>query len=353
MQKFKPIFNKHVPVTEQRHLQYALDDVDGHTYLTECLVMLEDEYAAIHQEHLSSTYIGLKDSNAEILQEGLNDVRNSAVKFFKKMIGYLKTLTTKIFTYITAYIGNFDKFITKHRDAIDKAEPDFTLKGYNYTFRADVPNLSVIEKQVDKYSSETGRAEHFTKAEVLATREKYLSDTFFEKTRGEVMGARGQGIERKDYVEITRALYRGEEYSPQNIHVNQTYLRQLTSNYSTLKDMIKKAVSERDKTIVLLENIKTFFEKNPTAHYKDDEKVLYVHRIVVSDDGDNIRHHDHNDVPSTDDRVEVLNMFYNYKLRLFKELGFIVVTAISEKVNAIKESISFTEKVVRKSIFSS
>lgn len=326
-------------------------DFDISESMMEALMILEESYFEINRDHMYAAHVAYKDDNVEILTEGFKDFANSVVKFFANMIKKLREFTSRAFMYIRAYMGNFEKFINKYKDKLSKLNPDFKINGYQYTISPAVPNLAKIDDIVNHFNSDVAELDKLTKVQIVKDREEFNRESNISGMRAYVLGANAS-ISKTEFVETAHRSFRNNAKEPVEITVNKALLNTCVNQYADTKKSLREVSAQRDKTITLLESIKEFFNKGVSVHYKgDNTKVGYVHNIKINDDRSNIVHDGKTDVPNDTKRMDILNTFYNFKWTQSKEIGYICVTVLTEKVNAIKEQIKQSENIIRKSIF--
>lgn len=337
--------------TVPSRLKYETEDFDFSQTMLEHFIVMEDAFMSISKDHLMVTHLSMKEDSVEILQEGFKDFTHSAVEFFKKMIKKFKEFMDKVFMVIRGYIGNFDKFVDKYKDKLKEMNPDFKISGYEYTFNTAIPRTDKLENIINSYNSELSEIMKMKKEDLVKERETFTSTGELENIRGYVSGT-GRAIASEDYLAELKKSYRNGQESDDTIHVDKQYLAQTLDNYKDLKDTFKNCSRERDKIIRLIESMKDFFARSASVHHKGKEKVMYAHKLEINDDRNGVRRNDTVDIPHSGDRMDIVNIFYNFKWIQSKEIGSICVLAMTEKVNALKEAMKQHEKVIRKSLFS-
>lgn len=341
-----------IETNQALNVRYEVDDFDISGSVLEMMYIMDQAHFKISTEHMMVTHMSMKDENMEILEEGFKDFLKSAAQFFERIIKAFKDFMSKVFMYLQSYFGNFDKFMSKHKDKIMQANPDFDIKGYTYTFSDNVPNLSPIEDLITDYNAGLSGLNDRAREDVIKERDQYTNETYYSELRGKVLG-NNKKIYRDEYLKDVHAIYRnGATGEADTIHVDRAVLNDAASKYSTYKNMLKSCKRDRDKTIILLENLKAFFNKSVSNHFEDDKTVLYAHRVSVRKDGHSLELGQHDSVEHSNATVNLYNTYYNFRWRQSKELSFMCVQAITEKVNALKACVKQYETTIRKSIFS-
>lgn len=344
------IFNK-TPQVTSANVPYvaAASDIDETATLLETLVSVEEDFISIIESSNLATVIYSEDGDIEILQEGFKDMVTSAVEFFKKMINSLIEFVKRFFTWLSSYIGNFEKFVEKNKKRLTSLNPDFSFEGYVYTIKAGVPNLDRVSAIITDFNKDLSSLDKMSMEDLTIEREETTSTNVMNALRGSVLGA-SQPIESEDYLNEVKKSYRNDEDKPTSIKVNGQYLTGLVNTYSDLAKLKTEVSKERDKVNVLLSNMRSFFEKGPKTGFEGNEGFARGSNITIKNDGYSLSKSD--DVTVKGDSIQKMNFFYSTKFKQAKEIGAIVLTALNEKVSAIKENLKQNERVIRKAAFS-
>lgn len=344
------IFSKKVTTPVSTIRTESSYDFDATQSLLEMMMIFEEEAYQINEEHLQAMHIGLKDNNVEILTEGLGSAMLAIIKFFKNLIDKFSKFIKNVLMVIRAYIGDFDKFINNYKDELKKLDPDFTIQGFEYTFKENVPNLTRATAIISSFDSDLHDIKRKTKAEINEERQEFANHANLARIRAGIIGRSGEIAAEDFHTEIKKVFRDGQE-TEQEIKVDKAYLHKVIDEYSKIKQMLGKVSRERDNIISLLSSAKAFFEKGASIYYKDNTKMIKSYHISVNDKGDGIKHTDSYDQKYDAVMIEKLNVFYNFKYLEAKEVGTMCVSAMTEKVNAIKENLKLYRAIVRKSIF--
>jgi hypothetical protein len=328
------------------------EDFDLTQTMLENFIILEDAFFDITKEHMMATHLSLKEDSIEILQEGFKDFGHAAVEFFKNMIKKFKEFMSNVFMVIRSYFGNFETFIHKYEDKLKTLKPDFSIYGYTYSFTDSVPQLDKIHQLINSYNVEVEEVKKMKKEDLIKERDVYTSSDQMSEIRAYVLGSSSR-IDKEYFLETAKQTYRSGSDKEELIKIDNNALQHILDNYKELKTVFKRCASERDKTIMLIENLKDFFSKSASVHYKANNKVMYAHSIEVNSHNNGIQRTGTTEIPYDMGRLEVVNLFYNFKWMQSKELGSICVMAVTEKVNALKEAMKLSEKIIHKAMFNS
>ena len=314
----------------------------------ESMVDLNNQYYSIMKEHLQITYLGIKENNSEILEEGFSDFLKGVKDFFVNIIKHITEFFKKAYTYILAYIGDFEKFLQKNKDLITAAKPDFNIGGYEYTFDGNVPNTSRIETIISEFNSDVRELSSMKMADVTKLREKYNTEAV-EKIRAEVLGVTG-GISYSDFMEEVKKRFRNGESEEKDIHIDSSKLNHIVDNYPNMSKLLKETQKDRDKTLKILNDMKTFFERNASVRYEGNAKK--IHTSTISADNDTFKKVEGVSYKYSDDAIKIANNYFNFRFQQSKELSTILSNVFQEKVKALRECLTFYRQAVRSSIFS-
>lgn len=343
------IFGKTL-VNKPTQVRYEGGDINVSETVLEMLNGFDNMYFGITESFIIANHIGLKDSNMEILTEGFSDFIDNAIEFFKNLLEKFKKFISNIFMYISSFLRGFDKFLVEHKDKINAIDPDFSIYGFNYSFNSSTPNLDSIQSLVNSYNADVGDIHTKEKADILKEKNDNTSDAYFNKLRAQVLGESGE-IDFEDFQSECKQAYRSGTDTSEEIHVNKSYLSSIVNDYPKLKQVYKDCQREKDKTITLIESIKTFFSRQAHVHPRNGSKSIYINKIEVNNARNSITHGDKSEIQYSTQSMEKVNIFFSYKWEQSKEIGSIVITAMCEKVNALKEAMRQTESTVRKALF--
>ena len=344
----EPIFGRK-PVEVSR-ISYEDDDFNATSSMLEALIPLEESFMEITREQIEAMYYGIIDDNIEILEEGLGDTLVKAAGFFNNLVKKFVDLLKKIFMVIRAFIGNFENFIKKYNKKIEEANPDFTIKGYNYDFEASIPRTDRVSAIVQHFNNELSSIDKMSKEDIAKEREEFISDHTLNKIRGEVIGAGGP-VTKEDYVSELKKKYRSGTTDPIEIKVDKAYLNKVLNGYSDLKKVLNDTVKEQDRIVLLINSMKTFFERGVKYSRSGNLTTVQAHKIDFNESKSGVNKSETIAAEGTTENYEKLNVFYNFKFYQAKEIGSIVTIALVQKVDALKEALKQYEAVVRKAVF--
>lgn len=335
-----------------KQLTYEMTDFCFESAWLDISYVMEDVYFDINSDHLLAVHTGLKDSNVDILEEGFKDFVNGAVEFFKKLINKVKEFMQKVFMYLNAYIGDFDKFIKRHSKELSNKYPNFDITGHKFTIDNNVPDLTIIQGMIDSYNSEITGISEMTKSDIVKKRGEAMNPNNLNKIRAKVLSV-SSAITKEDYNGECKKKFRNGESDSVTIHVDHNELINIINGFETFKKSYNSAKKDRDKLISLLENIKSFFQKSASLQYNEGKQVIGTNNISVNGKGNAISKTGTNNVDYSTDKMILYNTYFNFKFAYSKEISAICVNAMNERVNALKEQLKQSKDIVRKSLSSS
>jgi hypothetical protein len=342
----KNIFNKTNKSFNKQSMMTYGDDYDVYQAGLECLLILEEQSFEINKRHMQATYLGIKEQSVEILTEGFGDFIQSVIKFFKNMIDKFVAFMKNVFAVISAYLGNFKKFVDTHKEELKNIDPDFKVQGFHYTFKDSIPNMGRIENIISDYNNELSQLKSRSKAEVVRDRLEYTSESFYNKIRAEVLGKNGEVLKDELHTEAKK-VFRNDSDTEEEIYVDSTYLKSIVDEYLQLSKILLDTLKEKERVVSIISSIKSFFEKSATVYYKDGAKYMSTTQMVKSEKGNSVVAGDKDETKYDGRRLDVTNVFFNYKYAQAKEIGNICINAMIEKVNALREATKFYGSTIR------
>jgi len=346
----KNIFNKNNSNNKSIKTLLTTDDIDFDTSQSclEYFILLEEDYFNINKEHLQSAHIANKDKNMEIIREGFNDFINSVISFFKNLLDKFKEFMKRIFMIIYAYLGDFEKFLDKYKEQLRGLDPKFNVKGFKYSFKSNIPNLDIINNIINSYNSELNDIDNMTKDKIIEQREKFMATANLNKIRANIISVSGE-VSSEDYLKDVKKIFRDGNEEKIDIEVNKSFLTTVIADYPFLKKNYSDAIKERDDIIAVIEKIKSFFEKNASVYYKGKDKTIGTKLLNRS--GNKIQTGDNVEKNYSESKINLINTFFSFKFAQSKEIGSMCTIACIEKVNALKECLSFYREIIKRCAF--
>lgn len=320
---------------------------NAYTDFLECMVSLEEEFFEINKDHYISMHHGIVSESSEIVMEGAKDMMHSAAEFFKKMIKKITTFFANAMRTINSYLGDFSKFIKKHGDSIKELEPDFDIYGYKFTID-NAPDLQPVQNIVDSYMRDLSGLEKKTKEDIEKERDNFSRDANIAELRGKVLRV-SNSINGDKYREEVRKHFRNDKDDTESLHIDKARLREAVDSYNDLNNQYKEASKMKNKTIVLLNNLKDFFEKGAQVNYSGNTKKIQTKEISIEDNKlktGNVGGNYKNDFATS----EIISKYFNMKYQEAKIISSIVSVVATEKVVALKDSLKQEREIVRGSM---
>ena len=336
---FKNIFS-----SNNQHNRPSNNTTDEFTLL-ECLRFIENEHFNIAKEHMVATHIACKESNVEILEEGLSNMINSAVEYFKKLIINIANFFKKAFMNLTTLAGDYEKFIKANKEKLLAMNPDFYIDGYNYTFSDSLPNISKIKDIVEEYSRDINNIEKLTYKEIADMELTELTDDKLNSLRGSIIGSKN-GITADDHMDEIMKSYRDGQSEPVSIHIDKKYLEDIINDYSALKQRVQKTTKDNQNVTETLNKLKKFFETGTKVHYDGKKKVI-VRKTMSFNDSDNTISTSAEKEDHSFDNLKKYDMYYAFRFKQSKTLSAMITNAFYGKVNAVREQLTFYNDVIK------
>lgn len=344
---FKNIFNQ--TPTKHKEVVYEMTDFCFESAMLDISYVMEDSFFDVNRNHMIAVHTGLKDNNVDILEEGFKDFIDGAVTFFKKLIDKVKEFMKRVFMYINAYIGDFEKFLKRHSKELLQKRPDFSITGYKFTIDNSVPDTSIIQDMLSEYNSDLHNITNMSKAVITKQRGQYMAPGNLDKIRAKVLG-KSTGINKDDYSDECKKLFRNGETESTSIQVNHDVLVEIVNGYEAMKKSYNSAKKEKDKLIALLESIKGFFQKGASLQYIEGKQVIRTDNISVNGKGNSIQRDNKSTTDYKTDTMVLYNTYFNFRFAYSKEISAMCVNAMTERVNALKEQLAQSKTIVRRSL---
>ena len=284
----------------------------------------------------------------EILQESFSDFIHSVISFFKNLLDKFKEFMKRIFMIIYAYLGDFEKFLDKYKEHLRGLDPKFTIKGFKYTFKSNIPNLDIIDNIINSYNSELNDIDNMTKDKIIEEREKFMATSNLNKIRANIIGISGE-VDSDEYLKDVKKIFRDNNDEKIDIDVNKSFLTTVIADYPFLKKQYSDSIKERDNIITVIEKIKSFFEKSASIYYKGKDKTIGAK--LLNRNGNKAQVGDNVEKSYSESKINLFNTFFSFKFIQSKEVGSMCTMASIEKVNALKECLSFYRDIIKKCAF--
>lgn len=345
---FKNIFYNKQIENKSVFLPLENKDIDIHTYCLEAMIALEEDFYKINSDNLLATHYGIKEENLEILHEGFGDFINSVVTFFSKLLNKLKDFVKNVFLYISNFIGDFDKFINAHKEEIKKLNPDFDIQGYKYTINDSIPDLSILNSLIHDFNSELSNIDKLKIPDIVAQRNEFNTSANQGKMRASILKKTSE-LSAEEFQQEIKLIYRDGEESQNTIHVDHGYLNKVVDDFPNVKRSFDNVRKETDRVIILVNNLKNFFEKSASVYYKNNKKTIGTYKI--SNNNGSMKKDERFERDYEVDKIALINVFFSFKFLQAKEIGNLTVSAMMEKTNALKEQLALYKSIVRRSFF--
>lgn len=294
-----------------------------------------------------STYIGLKEQNVEILEEGLSDFFKNAAEFFRKLAHKILEFAKNTMKLFVSYFQDFDKFLTKNREYLKSLDINFSYSGYEYNF----PEAPVVSKAYDiisSYNADISRIDNLKYADVSKMKEEYSDYSYKNKIRASILGVSAAEVSQDSFTETSRLIFRGSKEKI-NININKAYIDKILTEYSTMKTLLNKTENQKTKIVKMLNDLEVFFQRKASVVFEKEEKKIQAYNISKSDD-DKLSYDSHNTTGYDDKKLTTLNLYFDLKYQESKFISNCIVTVYLDKINAIRDCMKQYRDIIRKAL---
>lgn len=341
----KSVFNS--PVTEVDN-DFEIEDFlnESPSDLMESMCFLEDAYADIQKNYAYAMYYGVLENSEEILMEGLSDLAKGAVEFFKKLIKAFTDFMKKILLKISAYLGDFSKFIEKHKEYLLQLNGEFSILGYEFTIDSRVPNTRVIDDFLQAFNRQIGSIDKYTEAQLNEEKYAFASDDYMYKVRAEIINSSNKNITGDKFREECIKLFRNGKKEHHSIRIKSAQISEIVNGYSDLKKSYTEAKKLNLETSIFLTSLKNHFERGAELVRKAEQTSVRMDELERN--GKRLNHGE--EVTASTASLHLINSFYSFKLYQAKILSNTVLIATTEKVNALKDNLRQNRDIIRRAI---
>lgn len=323
-----------------------INNFDIDTYCIETMILLEEEFFKITSDNMYARYVATNENNIEILIEGFGDFKDAVVKYFKKFIQMIGDLIKNITVYISSFIGEFDRFLNKHKNHILKSEPNFTINGYKYTNKFDIPDMSILTDFVSEFNSKVNRLNDITVEDIVKEKEHF--DQEFSLIRAKIIDEQDVINDNETLRQVLKRKLRDDNETQIEITVDKAYLSKIVLEYSESKKYLLKTKSEYEKLLSIMTNMKSFFERSVGVYFEKEKKYIKTNEIKVDNrfqKGDTVKY------DYSLDKLRIYNKFFEIYFYECRKLSNLYVIVLQEKIASLKEELAQYRSVIRKCIF--
>ena len=318
----------------------------------EILTQMELQACDIIHDHVYSTYTGIRESSNVIVMEGLGDMLTGAARFFKELIKKLGEFFKKASMYMASLFMNFENFIERYKDAILKSEKRYSVYGFEYDFSYKVPQTDTLMRIVTEFNNEINDVTKMEKDELVKRRDAFVEEGYMDSLRGAILGKTSK-IEASDFRDTLFKMFRSGQDVEREIRVDKGTLVRYMNDYSKLKREFEEVKKERFKLEKVYNSLETFFARGAKVEYVGQEKKIRTQTIDVNLKDKKFSAGDYTNNEKTDKNLDKINYYYSFKLKQAQEISSYSFQAYIERINALKEAVKFSEKVIRAAIFAS
>lgn len=316
------------------------------------LVQMELQSLQLIKEHTLATFYGYEQDSPEIIREGLGDMLASAAQFFKELTMKLVEFMKKSILYLTSVMSNFEKFLEKYKDTLLKVEKKYTVWGYEYNLKQPIPRTDVMAKIVSEFNNEVATLDKMSKGDIVKKREDFVNENSQDKLRAAIAGFT-QPIEASDFITEVKKVFRSGQEEQKEIQVDKAVLSRMINDYKETKKILNEARAERSKVEGVYRQLESFFAKGAANKWIEGNRTLVANKTDTTVAGKQAEFKTGEEVKftATNSNLDVINFYYSFKWKQAQLVGAFSYQVFIERINAIKEALSFYEKTIRRSIF--
>lgn len=335
--------------SHQINLDGVIKDPIYESYLA--LSQLESLASEVTNTHIQSSYMGIREGSDDIVKEGLGDFIEGTVRFFKRLIEKLMEFVKQASLYMTSLFGSFDKFLDRNKEKLLADFKEFSIYGHEYTIKDEVPKTSPMVDLVSEFNKDVSSFDNVTKSNIVEQRRAFFEEGAVDKLRGAIID-KGP-IRSEDFRETLKTMFRNGADEEKEIRVDKAKLGEYIKGYRDLKKTFDDTRKSRVKLEQAYRLMESFFARGAKTEYVGNVKKTRLQGVedLNIQDG-KLNRGEFNDYQMTTGKVEIANLFYQFKWKQAQEISSYSFQAYTERVDAIREAVKFYEKVIRKSIFS-
>lgn len=337
---FSNIFNQTQP-KKPSSVHYEQSEFDNTQHMLESIVELDSEYFDIMREQLVTLHYGGVDYNEEILTEGFKDFTQSIGNWFAKVIEKFKELVSKAVMYISAYLGNMDKFVKKYRTVILNADPSFSIKGYVFSFPED-DSMAPIEELLSEFNAISKDPSKITRDQITQMRIEKLSHENLNRLRGRYLNL-DRPVTQEEYLTELKRKFRSGQEEPVDIEVTKSVLGQAVEDITWASKELKEVNKHKRKMIIYLETLKESFKKGARIQYQGGDKVIAIKQYDKDKTTNNLH-------PHKAGLEGLMKAYHSFMFDYARTNVNMYLPVINERINALKACLKQSQEIIRKAL---
>lgn len=311
--------------------------------------ILDDKFHRILENHEMVLELG-KDT-PEILYEGLNDIYKDATEFFKE-------LAESITSFVKKYLGDINKnntainsFLLKYENEISQMNPSFTINMYNYSIGKNIPDVTVIQKEMHDYVYNLNRLDTLSISDVDAMSSYFKLENIKNTLRATVL-QEVKPITKDKYDDACFAIFRSGMMEPKKTQITKANVNFAIEQYKYFSTDLMTSVKLMYADIYnTLASIQKYFNQTKSTGIPVDfteiriKDPLRITGSKISPTGLRGGHKYY-----SPEELLVLNKLVSFKLTQFKLISDLIITAFKEKIKAIKEAMDIYRTIIMKAV---
>lgn len=326
--------------------ELLLEGLDNASMLAD-IYCFEEVSQYIYENSVRTEYMYNLTGNQEFVTEGFTDTLKTMGNAIKMLIARIKDFFVSFLRSIRSYSMTLEKFANEYKDDLLKADCDFKITGYNFNVMSSKDiNMSDFNKLVATYNTVIGDIKKTSLGDIVKAGIEFSSDTNLNEIRARVIGMDG-AISKDDYIDEVRKFYRGSK-DPVDIHVTSSTVKSILDDVDKLVKMRNAAIKDRDTIIALLSKAEMFFDRKADIIYKNSERMIGTRTIDV--DSNNVMSTNDASVDHDDDTLKKVSQLLTIKYNETRVLSAIINIAVTERANALKDTVVQNRRILGKAI---
>lgn len=307
--------------------------------ISDSISRIMQESYEVSIEHMKDTYSYLKYGDSYILEATMNTFINNVNHLLNSLKNIVRSFVRKTISYDLSRATEFEKFLKTNKNEISKINRTITLNnGYEYTIpEKNSPNIEILDDFIYDFNDTISDPTKITK-EYISKESNKFNYSYKDKTRAKILGKKGE-IESSDFIREIRKFYRDGDSEPKKIRFTGTDIKDLPKAYSIYKRLLMTTRDESDTILDGLEKISKLFNMKVTV--SNNKKDISVQNISRSGKSGTVT------VNYDETLLNNLNEYYHLQYQKVSFLYTCVINVYFEKINAIREYLLQTEKIIK------
>lgn len=338
------------------------------SYYTEALDFIRSSQRDMYKEK-KKYYKYVLESNGDLraINEGFELLKDGFKKIIDAIIKFVKAIYNKFITAINSVIKS-EKYLKNHKEDFTKFNDEkhkFTFKGYQYTFKDDIPQIKAVTFldditgaifELDAIRINTAKEEDtaennadnkalggYIETQITDLKDKLDNGIFYDRFRGHVLNSQAP-ISDSDYSEALTETYRNGETVKTDIDVTNIYVNEAIKRFSSNEKDSNTCKTSKNRIDKEYKQIKDDLDKIVKRDYSSGS-------LKVTLTGNNRAVGDLSAFEFTSEEIaNKVNRFIKIKQDQIQEMGNIHTAAFAAKLDAYKQCLVQDKQVLYKAL---